>query len=590
MRIAPTAIFALVAASLSGCARVRTQSAPPPPDAAVLDLAIDAGLVDHAIDVVGLPHIDDFSGASQDHVLALVRAAIDGLGFDPTTAQGPNSDDRMFVGQHYLAWIDQTGFYGKLNGIWSLNGVAGDGLDFIVKDPDGRPVNFLVPGEDGEGRWAPGYRGGEHIEFPSNIPEADDPSSCASGAWCNQFGLNEAAPITNPNVPWWSACNPGSPGFDQKFAPIIEEPIPNGIKLVYEGRLVKEADGADSNGNYDASNCHGDYLFSDGVRRPVYLRVGYELHADVDYVDRTMQLRNPLGNPPLQGNKSLIGGFVVTGWPNPYYLKRVNRFWRPENANVPLSWGGNNVTLNASTWNDLSTQTPSPQDVLVSWIDQPITLSPAPTYSAGRSATLAHVGASDNKDVGVCLCAVHGGIEMGGGLIHAGISLPIDPGQMTIEAKRRLTLPSDGPLAKPLSHTYDAIHDLSHLIGRVDGDGWSASTGSDSASYLVYGPYATDWGNAAAQVVIYLLVDNNSANNDVVATLDINDATISQVVASRPIHRGELRAPLQYQRFSLNVDLANRGGHKMESRLYWNKTSYVRVKNVIVNLVNPVDE
>ena len=84
-----------------------------------------------------LPFIHNFSGASSGRVLELVRAALDGLGFDQASGQGPVPQDRVFVGNRYLAWIDQTGFFGKMNGLWMLNAEPGDGLKAALdKDHD----------------------------------------------------------------------------------------------------------------------------------------------------------------------------------------------------------------------------------------------------------------------------------------------------------------------------------------------------------------------------------------------------------------------------------------------------------------------
>src|SRR5690348_10613806 len=72
--------------------------APPPADAST---EADASVQDPS-----LPLIHDASGASPARVKALVHAALDGLGFDPSAPEGPNPDDRVFIGKHYLAWID----------------------------------------------------------------------------------------------------------------------------------------------------------------------------------------------------------------------------------------------------------------------------------------------------------------------------------------------------------------------------------------------------------------------------------------------------------------------------------------------------
>jgi hypothetical protein len=381
-----------------------------------------------------LPEIHNLSGSPDGHVAGLVREAIDGLGFPGGSDQGPVAADRFFVGRYYVAWIDQTGFYGKMNGLWRLNAATGEDLDFVVRD-GGRPVNFFIVGEMGDGAWAPGYRGSEHVEFPSRTPEPNDDPGCADRDWCNQYGFGEAAPITDPDIPWWSSCNAGSPAFTDLFLPVIDEAIDGGIKLVYEGPFTKQADG---DGNRDGDNCHADWLFPDGERRRVYMRLGYELFGDRNYFDRTMQLINPDGNPEFDGPMSLIGGFVLTRWPDPHPLKRFNLFLRPEHDDVRDSM--HDITLDAGEWNSHDYEATT-RDEVYGWLDQPFSMSASDNYLAGRSATLSHEGPSDNEDVGICLCYVHGAIEMGGGLIHGGISLPIDGGGSTIEARRRLALP-----------------------------------------------------------------------------------------------------------------------------------------------------
>src|SRR5688572_10807764 len=87
------------------------------PDAStpVMDAAVDAAVqeVDASQPVdPTLPILHDFSGAPRAHVIELVHRALDGLGFP--ASEGPSPDDRVFIGRRYLAWIDQTGFYGKM--------------------------------------------------------------------------------------------------------------------------------------------------------------------------------------------------------------------------------------------------------------------------------------------------------------------------------------------------------------------------------------------------------------------------------------------------------------------------------------------
>jgi hypothetical protein len=534
-------------------------------------------------------------------VLELVRAALNGLGFDPAGGQGPVPEDLVFVGNRYLAWIDQTGFFGKMNGLWVLNGQPGDGLDFVVTDGElngeRRPVNMFLPGEDGEGRWPAGYKGAEHLEFANAVAEGSDP--CADG-WCNQYSLNEAPPITRPGIPWWTACNSGTRAWNEPALPIVDQEISGGLRLVYEGPLVKEAD---KDTRYDGDACHANYLFPDpdlddgpavATRHPVYLRVGYELFSDVDYFDRTMQFRNPAGNPEFfgAGNLGLTGGFIFTDWPSPHYLKRLNRYWRPEKHDIPLKWGDSIfLTLTGGTWTDLSNlPVLFTADVLTGRNDQALSLSATGAFAAGSSARVSHSG-TDSRDVGVCLCSVHGGLEMGGGVLHSGgpnpdVSLPIAGGEMSAMATRRLELLRDAAGPQVVAHSYDAETDpaLQHPIGRRDGDGWSANTVSDAPGYLSFGPYAIDWGGGSAEAVFFLMVDDDRPDGrEDVVTLDIYDATARQVLATRVIRRSELRAPSTYQRFALDFDLEARIADQLEARVYWHDFYDVKLDKIIVH-------
>ena len=519
-------------------------------------------------DSAAWPAIDNYSASDDKRVQALVEAAIEGLGFAESET-GPQPQDRFFAGRQYLAWIDQTGFYGKMNGLWRLNGASGDELDFVVEE-EGRPVNFFVPGENGDGGWPPGYPGAEHIEFPNRTPEANDNPDCALSDWCNQYAHNEAPLITDPDIPWWSSCNGGDPAWTDVFTPIIEEAVPGGLRLVYEGPLAKEADG---DGTWDSDQCHEDWLFADGVRRPVFLRVGYELFGDEPHFDRVMQFRNPAGNPEFEGPMSLIGGFVITTYPAPHPLKEIHRWLRPEAGDV---WdNGHGITLAGGQFNahDL---TPTSGDEVWGWLGQPFTMSALDGYAPGRTATLSHIGASDNGDVGVCLCVVHGGIEMGGGLLHGGISLPVAAGTTSIEARRRLALAGEE------ERTYEAEVDLSHQIGSADVDGWSASLVVDEPGHLAFGPYADDWGGISATAVFHLMVDDNTADNLDVVTLDIYDATADEVLAVRAVTRAEFSTTMTYQPFSLGADLSGRTGNVLEARVFWHDVTYVRFDKVVV--------
>ncbi len=513
----------------------------------------------------------DLSGASPEHSARLLSEAISGLGMSGPAA--PYDGDRYFIGRHYIAWLDQTGFHGKMNGLWWLNGASGDALDFAVREPNGRPVNAFVVGERGDGAWPPGYPGSEHAEFPNRTPEPGDDPGCADGDWCNQYSVDEAADYTDPDIPWWRACNAGDRSWIAPANLIETTPTEGGraVRLVWEARLVKEADGS----HRDASGCHEDWFFPDGVRRPVYLRMGYELYADRPWVDRLYQFRNPDGNPPFEGPMSLIGGFVMTTWPDPHPLKALHRYVRPYDRDLPDDYHGG--TLRAGIWNHWP-DAPIGRDIVYGWTRQPFALSPYGAFIVGATAELRHVGPSDNDDSGFCLCEVHGGTEIGGGLIHGGISLPIAPGTTSIEARRRLAMSGDD-WAQPFRRIYSGA-ELSHGTGRAEGTAWSASTAGDEAGHVVFGPYATDF--PAGQSVFYfdLVEDVVDAADDLVATIDVNDATTDEILVSRELRRGDFRADMTAQSFTMATTLAGRGGHRIETRVYWHARAYIRVERI----------
>ena len=371
-----------------------------------------------------LPIIHDLSGAPSEHVTQLVIRALDGLGLDEES--GPNERDRVFVSLWYIAWIDETGFYGKINGLWTLNGNP-DNLDFTMLENE-RPVNLFIVGENGDGKWPAGYKGAEHIEFPNNVYEEDDIDCGDEYGFCSQYSLAEAPLYSNPNISTWSACNSLMPFWEEHFQPIEVEENENSLRLIYEGKLTKQGD---FGGSSDGIGCNQDYLFNDGVRRSVYLRVGYELNSN--FIDRILQVRNPEGNPQFDGPHGFIGGFIITEWPNAHPLKEFNQIMINE-RDVNVNWNDEIINLEKGEWNLLPDEIPT-HDVVLSWAGQPVTLSTFVDEFNSTTITLTNTHLDDD-DSGFCLCIVHGGIEIGGGLIH----YPVESGELSAEAIRRLTI------------------------------------------------------------------------------------------------------------------------------------------------------
>lgn len=123
--------------------------------------------------------------------------------------------------------------------------------------------------------------------------------------------------------------------------------------------------------------------------------------------------------------------------------------------------------------------------------------------------------------------------------------------------------------------------DLLHLVGRFDGDGWSANTALDNAGYLAYGPYTKDIPAGPQSATFRLLVDNNTFDNSRIVTIDVFDASVGRVIAQRVILRSEFSVRNEYQDFVLEFN--NSFDSNLEFRVFWHDTSYVKLDRVIVS-------
>jgi hypothetical protein len=136
-----------------------------------------------------------------------------------------------------------------------------------------------------------------------------------------------------------------------------------------------------------------------------------------------------------------------------------------------------------------------------------------------------------------------------------------------------------------------------HVVGRIDGDGWSATVGRDSPNnWMVYGPYhpvSSLPATNCCSAIFELMVDNVTANNDPIAVINVNYVDINSVqrsLISRTIRRGDFASAFQYKSFELDFEKDNLTAidpvtytpyfaGKLEFRVLWVGTSYVRVRN-----------
>ena len=191
---------------------------------------------------------------------------------------------------------------------------------------------------------------------------------------------------------------------------------------------------------------------------------------------------------------------------------------------------------------------------------------------------LSHDSGVDDDDVGACLCRVHGGLELGGGILHTGASLPVAPGEVSPWAVRTLTFPNEATTQR-IDYGMD---ELGHAVGHAEGDTWAADNASDSQGHLIYGPYATNWGGGTLRAGVELAIDIVDARTEAVVRLDLYDADTGDVLVARDVPRAEFHAGLVPQWVSIDADLAGHDGHRMEFRVWFSRNAAVRAYRTAV--------
>jgi hypothetical protein len=294
------------------------------------DLSFSKATIEMYRHLPGMPEMINQAGVSDAIAQGLAKKALDGLGFNPAGIDGPCKKDIVFVGKYYIAWIDQTGFYGKMNGLWLLNGLSGDALDFLHKE-NGRPVNFFGVAENGDGQWMQNYVGAEHYELPALLYDKGKADALYVGReFADWYSVNEAGVIKGSNLPWWTAAMKYRMGFSIYNKPLERRETASQLYVNYESPMTKESDGDLIK---DGDRAHANMLFADKVRYPFFIRTGYTLYGDRPYFERHYQYRNEEKNPPFTrqevGDWHLIGGLVITDYRSPYaYKVGLNKFVR----------------------------------------------------------------------------------------------------------------------------------------------------------------------------------------------------------------------------------------------------------------------
>jgi len=124
---------------------------------------------------------------------------------------------------------------------------------------------------------------------------------------------------------------------------------------------------------------------------------------------------------------------------------------------------------------------------------------------------------------------------------------------------------------------------LAHQVGRKESLVWSAQPSLDAAGYLSYGPYIDTVPAGWHQVRWQLMIDNNTANNNVVAVLDVYSN--GNTLASMSVHRQDFAAPNVWQTFTLGF--TSTGQQDLEFRTYWTDEAYIKCDWVELSLAPP---
>lgn len=97
---------------------------------------------------------------------------------------------------------------------------------------------------------------------------------------------------------------------------------------------------------------------------------------------------------------------------------------------------------------------------------------------------------------------------------------------------------------------------------------------------MCYGPYTAAIPAGTYTATFFLMLDNVTADNLKILTLDVRDANSGAILAVKDIHRRDFSQPFTYKGFTLNFTAP--ANAKLEFRTLWHNFSYVRAHSVIV--------
>jgi hypothetical protein len=130
---------------------------------------------------------------------------------------------------------------------------------------------------------------------------------------------------------------------------------------------------------------------------------------------------------------------------------------------------------------------------------------------------------------------------------------------------------------------------IGHKTGHLDTDGWLCQTGIDAANdHMVYGPYDTSLTAGSYVAEFRMKIDNNTANNDSVADIDVRDAATGATLAYQAITRQQFPIAANYTSFTLPFTMPV-SHHAIELRVYWRGRAYIKVDYVAARQDNTAE-
>lgn len=131
------------------------------------------------------------------------------------------------------------------------------------------------------------------------------------------------------------------------------------------------------------------------------------------------------------------------------------------------------------------------------------------------------------------------------------------------------TNPASGGSTPYAIATYQAEDaSMGHLTGFQTTSGWRATVNCPHDTYLTFGPYATTLPAGNLKARFWLSVDNNTADNNPIARIEVNDASTGTLLAQQLLTRQQWTQTNIYKPFDLPFTNPA-GGHQLEFRVYY---------------------